>query len=310
MSEKIILIFKNVHPFSWIILLLITFSIYSCGNTKPARLLVLGERPILHTFTSFYPTIEIIYKSDEKIVIVATWDVIPKSENHELKWVMSNNSGEKVYQSPRENITFRPHIISFIIIWLHGPIKKQLVDDTYRVELYIDDQLSASQNINYVSTSILNKNVRRAVILPFEDISYETNLPQYKVHYMLNTIADAIYGEVKRIIPDAIPQYIVDQKIGKLLKPNCVENIECVDLIKNTFGESIFIFGNIKLVKFSEQLGEIKVYVYNAKSGALKEFYATAHLTKSYGDLVHNLLKGVMQKEGLLDYLKTISLTG
>ena len=126
------------------------------------------------------------------------------------------------------------------------------------------------------------------------------------VDNLLNTVSHSIYSEVKRIIPDAIPHFIVEEKIGKLIKPDCLEDQECVEFVKSSFGESIIVSGYIKLVYFKEQYAEIKVEVYNTKTGEIKEFHYGEHAVTTYDDLVHDLIKGVMQEKGLLDYIETM----
>jgi len=278
-------------------------SIYSCVSSKPERVSILASRPMENSWKSCYPTIETIYESDLKITLVVYWGQIAKSENIILKWAISDDKDNVIFKSEKY-LPIKPNIIWYLPVNLDRGVKAKLVPGMYKVNLYIDGQLVAHQNVQYVAKSIRNKNVQQAVILPFKEITTESNLMGDATPVILNTIAHSIYSEVKRIIPDSIPHYIVEQKIGKLLKPNCFENKECVDFIKNTFGESIFISGYIKLVKFEEELAQMRVDVYNAKTGEIKEFRSAEHAMERYDDLIHDLLKGVMQKEGLLDYLK------
>ena len=172
----------------------------------------------------------------------------------------------------------------------------------YTVRLYIDDKQALSKSFQYNDISIINRNAQRAVILPFRDVSIETNMLRDSINAYLNTIANAIYVEVKRIIPDTIPHYVAHQKIGQPLRPDCFHDPQCLSFIENMFGKSIFVTGDVEFGKYVTDNNRLTVYIYDANKREIKEYSNDEKGLTFYSETVHNLLVGVMRKKGLLDY--------
>ena len=126
---------------------------------------------------------------------------------------------------------------------------------------------------------------------------------QDSINAYLNTIANAIYFEVKRIIPDTIPHYVAHQKIGQPLRPDCFHDSECLSFIEDMFGKSIFVTGDVEFGKYTNDNNRLIVYIYDANRSEIKEYSDDEMGLRSYSETVHNLLIGVMRKKGLLDYL-------
>ena len=209
---------------------------YNCAGNKPYGVSIIASNPLEYSWISSYPSIETIYESDPEIIMVPFWDEIFESKKITLKVVVNDDKGTELFKSEPKNVTLRSNTVFTLPIELDRGDKAKLMPGIFKARLYVDDQLAAERKLQYVAKSILNKNVQRAVILPFNDTTIESNLVQDAISVALNTTSHAIYSEVKRIIPDAIPHYIVEEKIGKLLKPNCFDEPECTDLIKNTYG--------------------------------------------------------------------------
>jgi len=302
--KKITKRFKSFHIPAWSILFPVLFFIYCCGH-QPDSLSILTSLPMSKTDPSAYIDVETIYESDKELAFMVIWGQVATSGPHTLKWEIYNNKGDRIYQTSRENVTIRPNLFGGERVVLDRSMKDSLMPGLCTVRLYIDDKLAKSKNVQYVNKNIINKNVQRVVILPFKDVSSSTNMSPDGINLYLNTIANAIYFEVKRIVPDTIPHYVVVQKIGKSLKPKGFNNKECISLIADMFGKNIFITGDIEFAEFTTETSRLTVYVYNAKTGEIMKYNDIAPSEYYYSEAMHNLLVGIMREKGLLDYLKT-----
>jgi len=302
--KKITKRLKSFHIPAWSILFPVLFFIYCCGH-QPDSLSILTSLPMSKTPPSAYLDINTVYESDKELVFVVSWGQVATSGPHTLKWEIHNNKGDRIYQTSRENVTIRPNMFGGERVVLDRSMKDSLMPGLCTVRLYIDDKLAKSKNVQYVNKNIINKNVQRVVILPFKDVSSSTNMSPDGINACLNTIANAIYFEVKRIVPDTIPHYVADQEIGKPLKTKGFENKEHVILIEDKFGMNIFITGETEFAKYDTETNHLTVYVYNAKTGEKLKYSDIAPSEYYYSEAMHNLLVGIMRQKGLLDYLKT-----
>ncbi|MCK5601987.1 hypothetical protein KAR91_08965, partial [Candidatus Pacearchaeota archaeon] len=242
-----------------------------------------------------------------EIFVVSSWGKFPKSENHKLKWDIVNKEGKNVYTNSNENVTIHPYMYISQPIRIDRITKDDIQAGMYTVNFYFDDKLVKSQNVQYVPESIINKNIQGAVILPFSNKSLETAFAGSRNELLSNTISFAIYSEVKRIIPYTVPHFVAQQNLRTLLRTDCFNNKDCMNWIEDKFDEEIFITGNIELAKYEDDLFSITVYVYHTKTKTIKKFdYSESGAKERYDRIIQALLKGVMYKEGLLDYLKSM----
>jgi len=275
---------------------------------RPQNIKILAGSPMEHTCISCYPDIKTLYKSDHEIFFISHWGNCSRSENHELKWELYNKNGVKVYNTIQRNVKIRPHMFYSIKIYLDKSIKDSLIPGMYTVKLYLDGDLVKTKSGEYVPKSILNKNVNSAVILPFNDTSVETNIKFDASSLIINTFSSAFYHEARRIIPRTTPHYISERTVGDLSGPNCFKDKSCLNKIDSMFKDDIFISGNIRLSQFLVEISTLTVYVYNSRTGIVKRFSYSQHPggERTYSELMHDLIKGVMHEKGFLDYLTSL----
>jgi hypothetical protein len=173
-----------------------------------------------------------------------------------------------------------------------------------KINFYVDHQLEMVKNIRYENKELSNKDTQRIVILPFIEYSKSPSpWDESRKNIFRNTIADAFYCEVARIFPDAVPHYVAEQKLGKVISQECFNSLGCMRDLTRVFGEGIFIFGEIYIQKTYGDASSLTVYVYNSVTNKFREFHFFQSIGGTYAALMHDMLYGVLYGEGLVDYL-------
>lgn len=289
----------------FMILIPISLSFYGC-SIKPKAIKIIASEPVKGTVPLCYPSIEKVYASDDEIVLVSSWGESVNPGNYTLRWEIFDNKDNRIYKSKLVNQKIKAHWTSWYKIPLDSSTKERLKSGNYIIKLFIDDQLVQSKSVQYIAKSILNKNIRGVVILPFLNKTIEVNYAGHQSPVITNTVATAIYSEVKRIVPDTVPHHVVKQKLGNKFSQNCFNEKECLNLIQANFDGEIFITGSIELKKYVGEICTLKVYVYNSNTGEKTKYEHRISLRQSYAEIINSLLTSILYKKGLLDYLKSI----
>ena len=276
---------------------------YGCSsiNHKPGKISVLAAKPMNHTAISSYLSLDTFYRSDGQIALVASWGRVQESKGHTLKWEIVNSKGKQIFSTVEEDVTIYPHTYTCDIVSLDQFSENDLKPGDYTISLYIDDNLMQSRVLSYSDKNITSRDQRQVVILPF----YETcRHPDYwdeasKVYFQ-NSIAAALYCEIKRVVPDTIPHYVSEQKIGKILQSNCFDNKECTSFVKNQFGESIYIFGYSYMQQLDIDTSFVTLFVYDAKTDNKKKYHYASRYLDSHSSSINDILKGILYERGLL----------
>ena len=259
------------------------------------------------TITSSYVTIESVYESDDQIVFFVCWGAVPASDNHTLKLELASN-GNILYSKTVENVSIHPR--SFIhetipLEEIRGRVQNQA---QIKANLYIDEKLNVSQHLRYRKENIINDRINQAVILPFSEMEYKDasvwQWPKDSMELLRDSAADSIHCEVRRIIPNTIPHYVVEQKIGSRLRPDCFESEECINYLLDIYGKSLFIGGSMYVSRLSMQLCHLNVVVYNAYSGETRKYHSMSVNNKNdVGKLINQFIYDIVYKDGLQDDL-------
>jgi hypothetical protein len=284
---------------------ILTLTVCSC-TVNQVDLGVLSKSPMKGTWISCYPTIETIYESDDEITVLASWGNIPESEGHTLKWEFCRNDGTVILQKSINNANLEPYTYYRNKFRIDTVTKDTLDQGTYQVNFHIDEKLVSKQDIQYVEKSIRNLSIKNTVILPFSYTLKGSRFSKKKdAESISNTVADAIYCEVKRIFPYTTHHSRSGVEIGEPYSLDCFENSECLESIKDKFGtEDIIITGNITLPEYIGEAAWLTVLVYDPATGEKKEFIDTGSGYSYYHHMLRSLLFEVMYSEGLLEYLK------
>ena len=300
---------SKLSCYSWIILAIFAFSglsAYGCSSMKgkPEELSILATLPMDHTSISSYLSIDSINKSDNEILLVAVWGRVGKSEGHTIAWEILDSNGDKVFSLEKDNFTIRPHVWSYCPVSMKSLEKSKVFPGPLIVRFYVDGNLALTKNIKCEDREIAGKDNQRVVVLPFIEYSdYPWTWPEESKNFFQNTVADAMYCEVARIFSDAIPHYIAEQKIGKIPGMGCYNSMECMSDLKDIFGESVFLFGELYIQKVFLDASSLTVYVCDPNKNKVKKFHFFQCYGNSYSSLMHDLLKGVAYKQGLIKYL-------
>lgn len=282
-------------------LICISMSLVSCGP-QLRSIRILPAKPVEYTSPSCYPAIEEIYQSDDQIFLVSTWGRAPSSnKKHLLQWKLYNPKGESMYLTTDRYVVIKPNTFYTDRISLSQKTKDEFKSGMYTIELYLDDKLFGSQKVDYINKSIINVNIDGAVVLPF---SFDGE--SYVRHKgILNTTANAIYGEVKRIVKETVPPTVAEQRIGGSFSPKYFDDPDRMSKIKELFSEDILVAGSVKLAEYTEQEHRLTVYIYHSKKGYYKKFtYLTHTMVQKYTLILSELIKGVLHNQHLTEYLR------
>jgi len=179
-------------------------------------------------------------------------------------------------------------------------IKTKLSSGACKINMYLDDKLRASQEVEYVKTSIINHNINGAVILPFRFAGHVLS------QGFLNTVPNAIYGEVKRIVKRTVPPAVAEERIGDLFYSRNVNDKDLMTSIAESFSEDILITGSLDLSKEEGISMQLTVCVYHSRTQAMKRFtHSTVH-GRYYAVILADLIQGVLYEEDFLDYLRAL----
>jgi len=280
---------------------------YGCTSSiyKPKKLSILPLVPMSRTSVASYISIETVYKSDKQIVLLTLWETVFDSKKHNLRWEILNSKGDKIFSKINENVTIESNTYFHLTVPLKGDISTGLIPGELTVNIYVDDVLAKTQKTNYAEKSITSKKSKCVVILPFVEKCDVPSPWNKRARYSFqNTIADGIYGEVKRIFPDTIPHSVVEQKVGKLYKPDCFDNRACANFVKDQFGDCIFIYGNMWMQQIYLDSSYVTLWVFDLKTGLKKKFHSSQRYRDTFTRLQNTLLKGLLYKGGLLEYLQ------
>jgi hypothetical protein len=306
MKSKIIAYHRKYLWAAFAILSCIGFFAYGCSSfkNKPESVSILATAPMNHTLLSSYLTIETIFKSDQEILLVAVWGDVDQSEGHTIAWDILNKKGDRVFSLSKENFTIHPQMSVFFPVPVKTIESPGVSSDQLTLHFYIDEKLAAMKNFNYENKEIVRKDVQRIVILPFIEYCNDPGpWPESTKNLFQNTIADAINCEVARIFPDVVPHFIAAQKIGKTLGMGCYNKKECLNYVKEKFGDSFLVFGELYIQRFDLDASSLTVHVYDPRTSQIRKFHFFEDFNYTYTSLIYDLLKGVLYKEGLIDYL-------
>jgi hypothetical protein len=279
----------------------VALSLISCGpRLKSTK--ILSTPPYDNTLHSCYPTIKEIYQSDNELVFVSSWSSSGKLEDHRIRWEIYNLAGERIHTSRETTVTIRNRMSYFHTITLNDNVKENLQSGTCTVKLLLDDKVIKYQDVKYINESLINDNLNGAVILPFRFRS--SSYVQDKV--VLNTVTNAIYGEVRRIIEDTVPPSAAEEEIPYKFHPKLFSDQEKMARIKEIFPENIFLSGTLELGEWKTDSMILTVSVYDARKGYIRKFAYLTSASGTFESIMIDLIDGVLYKKGLLEYLRSL----
>jgi hypothetical protein len=280
----------------------VSMSLVSCGP-RLKGINVLTTPPLDNTIHSCYPSIKTIYQSDDEIILVSMWSSTGESKNHRIRWEIYNQADERIYTAKEQYVTIRRYMSNYQHILLDNDLKAKLQLGTCTVKLYFDDKLVKYQDIKYINESLINANLNGAVILPFRFKA--SSYVQEKV--ALNTVTNAIYGEVRRIIKDTVPPSAAEEEIPYKFHPKLFSDEEKMARIKEIFPENIFLSGTLELKQYKHERMALIVSVYDARKGYTRKFGYQTSASENYETIMIDLIDGVLYRKGLLEYLRSLT---
>ncbi|RPI79697.1 MAG: hypothetical protein EHM45_01820 [Desulfobacteraceae bacterium] len=309
---------KILKEILWPILVTLAVVLSARADFKPAEFFVFTNEPLVETFKGYYPEVEEFYESDAKLVFIAPSEY-QKPEKYLVKVQLQNANGIKIYEGQGELNAKYALNQSFLYypLYLDKEVKAKLAPGMVTARLYVDGRPYAPKQLKYNPESIINRNYNQVVILPF--YSTGNRIWDYKARReILNTFADAIHCEVKRVIPATVNPYDSAQKIAGLDIRKCFKDPACLKHLRDTYGEGLFITGDVDVmnapilrnigVNKGGALGleiQLEVLVVNSKTWEIKKFrYAFNPVSLTVEEAIKNLIKNVLYKEGLLAHIR------
>jgi hypothetical protein len=250
-----------------------------------------------------YPSIETVYKTDDKVEVVTHWGKVGESMNHTFQWRVLDESGKVVAKDTDHNIPIRTYM------WYSKPFnlnQANISAGKYTVRFYQDGELSMTREVIYSPQRVLNQNTKKVVVLPFADQSKETNLAPGSSVHVVDTVSHGLYCQVKRHFQEAVPHYVTKQEIGEPIPLNCLDQEACRLNLKMIFGDCILIYGSIILSKTKEETARLEVEAYNLITGEHHEYKSTVVQQASYNEILHDLMKNILVEKGFLNDLRSM----
>jgi hypothetical protein len=279
------------------------------ADSKNPEFYILANEPLVETFKNAYPEVEEFYDSDTKLVFVATAEY-SKPEKYLVKVQLQNPNGIKIVDEQRElNPKYsknKPWI--YYVLSLDKEVKAKLFAGMVTARLYIDGRPYGAKSLKYNPENIINKNFNQIVILPF----YCTGdrVWDYKLKEdIINTFADAIHCEVKRITPSVIPPDLSKQKSMGLNIKKCFKDPDCLKNLRDIYGEGIFITGDVAVPSYyfrsSYSRVVLEVMLVNSKTWEMKKFAHTFEPSTMYApEAMKILIQKVLYQQGLWAYVR------
>lgn len=271
---------------------------------KPDSISILATAPMSRTSISSYLSLDTLYQSNKNIVLLSHWGRVAETQGHTITWEIQDDKGGKLLSFSEEDFTIRPNMWIYFPVSIEGLNRKIMSPGGIKVNFYVDGNLQMTRELKYENKDLVSNNDQRVVILPFAENSKSPSpWDQSRKNIFRNTIADALYCELARIFPDAVPHYVSEQKLGKEVGQDCYDNLECMRGITGAFGEGIIIFGEMYIQKTYGDSSSLTVYVYDSRTKKFRQFHFFKNIDRDYAKLMHDLLKGVLYREGLEKYL-------
>ncbi|MCF8062671.1 MAG: hypothetical protein K9M82_09160 [Deltaproteobacteria bacterium] len=274
-------------------------------TTKPHSVLVLAERPMSNTFVTAYPSIETVYRTDDRLEIVVYWAQVQASEDHTLKWEIVDDQGRVLFTEQVSGIPIRTHM------YYSKPVelgRGGIDPGTYTLRLHQDGELCLTRPLSFSAREVQNRTVAKAVILPFTDRSTRTNMRQDQAETVANTVSHGLYCHLKRCFRETVPPQAAKLEFGGDVPADCLDRPACRKKLERIFGKSLFITGSILLKENQDETARLEVRVFNAGTGGLQEYAAQTVQHESYNEILQRMMKNVMMEEGLLADLREAKL--
>jgi len=280
-----------------------SFLLSSCVGYAPRSLLILPDEPMSINGMS-YPSMEVLYKSDDKIVIVPSWGIVGKPGRYNQKIEIIDNGGKILYSEEKKNVYIESNRFNCYAIPINDAIRGILSDGSkYTIKFYMNDELMLTQEGKYSDKNIVNSNIKNAVILPFEVLQEKQYFTSSEG--LANRFSHPLFIEVKRVIPDTKPSHISKDVIGKPISIGCFTDNKCIDDLKEKFNNDVIIGGKFELGESSMSISTLTVIVYNSKTNTIKKFIARESGSKMQFNLMFSdIIRKLIYEEKILQYLQ------
>jgi hypothetical protein len=295
--------------------ILVMLSIHSWQGyaaEESPKFMVFVHEPMAGTYKEAYPEIEELYASDNQLVLV-TYDRVSKSGTHLVKVQIENANAEKIYDESKEvearNDRHRPCI--YYTVPFDEAFKIKLMPVFVTIHFSLDGKSYETKQVKYNAQNIVNKNAHKVIVLPFYS-STNTLFDYSSKDDILNTFADAIGNEIKRMIPEVIGCDITKTKVSGLRLKGCFENPACCKRLQGNFGEGIYIIGDISIPKSDagkyaiSKVSKLELFVMNTRTDDKKIFKFAYNMgpAEKELDVIKKLIAQIFYQEGLMVYIR------
>jgi hypothetical protein len=278
------------------------------------KFMVFVHEPMAGTYKEAYPEIGELYASDNQLVLV-TYDRVSKSGTHLVKVQIENANAEKIYDESKEVKARedRKQPCIYYTVPFDEAFKVKLMPVFVTIRFSLDGKSYETKQVKYNAQNRVNKNVHKVIVLPFYS-STNTLFDYSSKDDILNTFADDIANEIKRIIPEVISIDLTKPKLSGLKLKGCFDNPACCKRLQENFGEGIYITGDVIIPKSvhdwyrSDVETKLRIFVYNSKTND-KKIFEYSYLMKpgeNEINIMKILLANIQHQEGLLLYIRAL----
>jgi hypothetical protein len=296
-----------------IFFLMFFYPLQGQASERSPKFMVFIQEPMAGTYKEAYPEIEELYASDNQLVLV-TYDRVSKSGTHLVKVQVENADGERIYDESKEikasDDKQRPYIQ--YIVPFDEAFKAKLKPVFVTIRFSLDGKAYEARQIRYHAQNPMRQVTAKIIVLPFYS-STNTLFDYYSKDAILSTFADAIGCEIKRIFRDVVPFDGVRSRLSGVKIQGCFKDPACLKILQETYGEGIYITGDILLPKltggFYTKEARFTLYVFNTRTGDEKIFKSVYIITgrgEKEADVMKKLMVNAFFQEGFLLYLRAL----
>jgi hypothetical protein len=289
-------------------------AVQSPAHADLLKFICLANEPKNNTFVTVYPEIEDLYESDNQLVLITAIEGSPKVK-YPVNVQIQNSNGKIIYKEQKDleiKLNQGKPYLHYIIL-LDNDLKSNLVPGSIYIRLNLDDKPYKDKRLQYHKQSLINKNVSKAVILPFyshTDQFFDAKLKDE----ILNTFADIVRFEMQRAAPEVISSEMSGPKLSNLKIKGCLEHATCQNELTNIFAEGVFIAGDVNIPKLNyssqgtESEASLTLFLFNSRTKESVSFKTglLMKVTDTEREVMRALIQDIFTKKGFLYHVRSL----
>ena len=278
------------------------------------KFMTLADEPKNNTFVTVYPEIEDLYESDRQLALIIGIEG-PQKPKYPVDIQIQNSNGKIIYNEQKDleiKLNQGKPYLHYIVL-LDNDLKSNLVPGSIYIRLNLDGKPYKDKRLQYHKQSLINKNISKAVILPFYSQTNRFFDAKLKDE-ILNTFADIVRVEMQRAAPEVISPEMSGPKLSNLKIKGCLEHATCQTELTNIFAEGVFITGDVNIPKLNlssqgaESEASLTLFLFNSRTKESVTFKSSLlmKVTDTELEVMQALIQDIFTKKGFLYHMRSL----